>query len=156
MRPKVLGSILKSKSAFMLCIALGETAPSEQIGDIEIRFVPYQKDPEQVARYHQAADIYIHPARADTFPTTIIEALACGTPVVATAVGGIPEQIVEGKTGFLVPVGDAGAMWRSGFSNCWRMKGSGRGWGGRPRRMRHGGLGWREWWGSILSFIRGS
>jgi len=110
MRPKVLGSILKSKSAFTLCIALGETAPSEQIGDIEIRFVPYQKDPEQVARFYQAADIYIHPARAETFPTTIIEALACGTPVVASAVGGIPEQVAVGRTGFLVPVGDAGAM----------------------------------------------
>lgn len=96
--------------AKVLCIALGEEAPSEWIGGVEIRFVPYQKDPQNVARYYQAADLYIHPARADTFPNTVLEALACGIPVVASAVGGISEQVMEGKTGFLVPVGDAWTM----------------------------------------------
>ena len=91
---------------------LGEASPPERIGDVEIRFVPYLKDPRKVARYYQAADLYLHPARADTFPTTILEALACGIPVVATAVGGIPEQVMEGQTGFLVPVGDARALAR--------------------------------------------
>ena len=69
-----------------------------------------QRDPETVARFYQSADIYIHTARVDTFPTTVLEALACGTAVVASEVGGIPEQVVEGKTGFLVPVGDSHAM----------------------------------------------
>jgi glycosyltransferase involved in cell wall biosynthesis len=93
-----------------LCIALGDTAPPERIMDVEIRFVPYLPDPNKIARFYQAADLYIHPARADTFPNTILEALACGVPVIASAVGGIPEQVVEEQTGFLVPVGDAHAM----------------------------------------------
>jgi len=55
--------------------------------------VSYQSDPDVVVRYFQAADAYIHPARVDTFPTTVLEALACGLPVLATAIGGIPEQV---------------------------------------------------------------
>ena len=39
-----------------------------------------------------------------------LEALACGTPVVATSAGGVPEQVEDGRTGFLVPPGDVEAM----------------------------------------------
>jgi glycosyltransferase involved in cell wall biosynthesis len=110
----------------VLFIALGEEAPAEQIGQVQIRFVRYQKNPEVLANYYGAADLYIHAAKADTFPNTILEALACGTPVVATAVGGITEQVksmeqvgvnldcatysLEEATGCLVPPGDAEAM----------------------------------------------
>ncbi|MCK4782756.1 MAG: glycosyltransferase, partial [Desulfobacteraceae bacterium] len=94
----------------ILFLALGESAPTERIGKVEVRFIPYQTNPSVVARYYQAADIYTHAARIDTFPTTLLEALACGTPVVATAVGGIPEQIEDGVTGFLTPPGDDNAM----------------------------------------------
>lgn len=94
----------------ILFIALGETGPEEQVSPAKVEFVPFQKDPAVVARYYQAADVYVHAAKADTFPNTILEALACGTPVVATAIGGIPEQIEDGVTGFLVPPGNAEAM----------------------------------------------
>ena len=90
------------KGKNVLLLALGEDAPAERIGQAEVRFVPYQKDPATVARYYQAADVYVHAARAEVYPLAIIEALACGTPVVATAVGGIVEQI-KGLT-----VSDAG------------------------------------------------
>lgn len=70
----------------------------------------FRNDQREVARFYQAADIFIHAAHADTFPNTVLEALACGVPVVATAVGGIPEQITDKTTGFLVPHGDAEAM----------------------------------------------
>jgi glycosyltransferase involved in cell wall biosynthesis len=77
----------------ILFVALGEAGPGERTGESEVCFVPYQKDPRVVARYYQAADILIHAARADSFPNSVLESLACGTPVVATAVGGIPEQV---------------------------------------------------------------
>src|ERR671918_1684959 len=89
-----IGQLAERRSQRQLIfVALGEDAPAERIGAAEVRFVPYQKDAALVARYYQAADIYIHSARADTFPNTVLEALACGTPVVATAVGGISEQV---------------------------------------------------------------
>jgi glycosyltransferase involved in cell wall biosynthesis len=87
--------------------ALGDSSPPEQVGCVRVEFIPYRSS---LAECYQAADIYIHAARADTFPTVILEALACGKPVVATAVGGIPEQIIEGETGFLVPAGDSTSL----------------------------------------------
>jgi glycosyltransferase involved in cell wall biosynthesis len=94
----------------VLFLALGEEGKSERLGDAELRFIPFQKDPVAVARYYQAADVYIHAALADTFPNVILEAMACGTPIVATAIGGIPEQIQDGVTGFLTPYKDTAAM----------------------------------------------
>lgn len=94
----------------LIFIALGEDGPTERIGRAEVRFVPFQKTPNDVARYYQAADVYLHAARADTFPNVVLEALACGTPVVATAVGGIPEQIDDGSTGYLTRPQDAQDM----------------------------------------------
>ncbi len=91
-------------------LALGEDAPPEYLGKAKVQFVPYQKDTAVVAKFYQAADVYIHAARADTFPNTVLEALACGIPVVATAVGGIPEQVDDEWTGFLTPPGDPNAM----------------------------------------------
>lgn len=91
-------------------VALGEDAPPEKLGTAEMRFYPFRTDINDVARFYQAADVYLHGARIDTFPNAVLEALACGTPVVATAVGGVPEQIDNGRTGFLVPLADAPAM----------------------------------------------
>jgi len=94
----------------LICLAIGDDAAAERIGSMEIRHVPYISDPKTLARYYQAADVYIHAAKADTFPNTVLEAQACGVPVVATRIGGIPEQIDDHETGFLVSPGDAVAM----------------------------------------------
>jgi glycosyltransferase involved in cell wall biosynthesis len=86
---------------------IGDSARVEPVGAVRIEFLTCR---DSLVGCYQAADVYLHAARADTFPTVVIEALACGTPVVATAVGGIPEQIIESETGFLVPGGDAAAL----------------------------------------------
>lgn len=104
----VVAERINAQELFLL--ALGEKAPTQRIGQATMRFVPPQKDQEAVARCYQAADVYVHASRADTFPNMILEALACGAPVVATDVGGIPEQVEDGATGFLVPLGDVQAM----------------------------------------------
>lgn len=91
-------------------VALGTAGQNGPVGRAAIQFVPYERDPATVARYYQAADVYVHAARADTFPVAVLEALACGTPVVASDVGGIPEQVDDGRSGFLVPPADASAL----------------------------------------------
>jgi len=94
----------------LVLVCRGEDGESYRLGRAEVRFVPFNDVTEDMVRYYQAADVSVHPAKADTFPNVILEALACGTPVVATAVGGIPEQVDDGITGFLTPAGDAQAM----------------------------------------------
>lgn len=105
-------------------IALGETGPDERIGAVSVRRVAAEPDDRKFARWYQAADAYVHTARADTFPLMVLEALACGAPVIGAAVGGIPEQIVSGAfiagargdegperaTGALVEAGDAAGL----------------------------------------------
>ena len=103
-------AVAQMKARNLLFIALGDDGQAEEQAAPAVRFVPYQTEPKAVARYYQAADVYVHAARADTFPNTVLEAQACGTPAVATAVGGIPEQVEDGLNGFLVPAGDAPAL----------------------------------------------
>lgn len=90
-------------------ISLGEEAPTRMVGRATFQYLPFLPNPI-VARYLQAADVYLHAARAENFGLITAEAQACGTPVVSTAVGGLPEVIVGGETGLLVPPGDANAM----------------------------------------------
>lgn len=100
----------KSATTPIVVLALGEEGQVEQLGNIQIRYIPPVSNREQVAAFYQSADVYVHASHADTFPTSIIEAMACGIPVVATAVGGIPEQVIDGQTGILVAPSDSAAM----------------------------------------------
>jgi glycosyltransferase involved in cell wall biosynthesis len=59
---------------------------------------------------YRRSDLFVLPTLADNTPVTLMEAMGCGLPVVATAVGGIPELVVSGLTGRLVPAGDVAAL----------------------------------------------
>ena len=77
-----------------------------RVGSFEIRFVPFTAADTIVADYFRAADLYVHAAKAETFPLSVLEAGACGIPIIASAVGGVPEQIEDGHTGYLVDPGN--------------------------------------------------
>jgi glycosyltransferase involved in cell wall biosynthesis len=93
---------LKKALPDLVCFAVG--------GDREERrddFIlwPYV-DRDKLALLMDASDALLYPTRADNHSLVVLEAMAAGLPVVAYAVGGIPEQVVDRMTGMLVPPGD--------------------------------------------------
>jgi glycosyltransferase involved in cell wall biosynthesis len=79
-------------------VALGISARCEWLG--------FRRDLDRVL---PAADLFVLPSHFDALPTVLLEAMAAGCPVVATATGGVPE-IVAGGTGWLVPPRDVAAL----------------------------------------------
>lgn len=76
------------------------------VGD-EVQFVGWTRD---MPGFYRACDVICIPSRAEPFGRTVIEAFAVGTPVVATAVGGIRETVDPETTGLLVPYGEDEAL----------------------------------------------
>lgn len=72
----------------------------------------YVKDETDIARFYQSADIFILPSLEDNLPNTVMESLACGTPVVAFKTGGIPEMISHEKTGYLAAYKDSSDLYK--------------------------------------------
>lgn len=67
-------------------------------------------DNADIAPLYASADVMLNPSTADNMPISILEALACGVPVVSTDAGGIPDLVKHGETALMVPVGDDKAM----------------------------------------------
>lgn len=73
----------------------------------QCRFEPATGD---VAPWLRSIDVYVLPSESESFPNSLVEAMACGCAVAASRVGGIPEMIEHGQNGLLVPPGDAAAL----------------------------------------------
>lgn len=67
---------------------------------------------DRIHLWMSAADLLVLPSYSEGLPCVVMEALSCGIPAVVTAVGGNPELVTDGESGFLVPVGDVDALVR--------------------------------------------
>jgi glycosyltransferase involved in cell wall biosynthesis len=67
---------------------------------------PHNKIPD----FLSAGDIFVLPSYNEGLPNAVLEAMACSRPVVATKVGGIPEAVRNGETGFLINEKDVGSL----------------------------------------------
>ena len=75
----------------------GLDIPVIKLGDLK---------PNEVIPYYQSADLVVIPSLMEAVSLAALESMACGTPVISTNVGGMPEIIKEGKTGYLVNPGN--------------------------------------------------
>jgi glycosyltransferase involved in cell wall biosynthesis len=118
-----------NKGADLLRAALAGLSPGEraktelvlfgedfgrQMPDCEmpVRNLGVIQDEKRIVQLYQAADLFAAPSRQENLPNMVMEAMACGTPCVAFAVGGLPDLISHGVEGYLAAPGDSADLGR--------------------------------------------
>lgn len=111
---RALPNVLAARPGAMLAVA-GDGPLRQQLEALaaslgitsSVRFLGFRRDVPDLLR---AADVFVMPSLSEGLPLAILEAMAAEVPIVATEVGGIPELIRPGHTGWLVPAGDSAAL----------------------------------------------
>jgi glycosyltransferase involved in cell wall biosynthesis len=104
--PEFLASLARvPELARQLTVLLFGPGQIEIPANLDTRLLGSLADPRQLARVYRTSDVYVSPSLMETFGMTLVEAQASGTPVLAFSVGGIPEAVRNGETGWLAPVG---------------------------------------------------
>jgi glycosyltransferase involved in cell wall biosynthesis len=93
----------------VVALTIGAEGETKRFGRVEVRTTGFLERPD-VARHFKASDLYVHVARAETQGLSLMEALATGTPAIASDVGGVPEVLRNDVTGMLIPPGDPRAL----------------------------------------------
>jgi glycosyltransferase involved in cell wall biosynthesis len=95
------------KNVFLIALGIG---PVPEINVHPHVHLPSVNDDGFLSLIYSAADVFVAPSLADNLPNTILESIACGTPVVAFNAGGIPDAVRPGVTGLLAKTGDAAEL----------------------------------------------
>ena len=115
--------LLMDRGKSFRCAIIGEGPLEEELREQIARLdlqdcveLPGTKPQDEIRECLAKANAFVLPSvidpdgGMDNLPTVIMEAMAAGLPVVSTAIGGIPEMVIQNETGFLVPPGDAVAL----------------------------------------------
>lgn len=107
-----------------------------------VHFAGYRED---AWRAPGGFDVMVMPSLQEAFPLACLEAMAAGRPVIASRVGGLPEMVEDGRTGLLVPPGDARAVAEAlrRISPIRRPRAA---WGQRPAPAFSTNSTWPAWW----------
>lgn len=121
----VASKSFKGRKGFDDFIALANKIPDTfriimiGLSDAELLKIPSNiiglrrtRNQEELAKYYSMADVFINPTYSDNFPTTNLEALACGTPVITYQTGGSPEAI-DGHSGIIVEKGNIDDLYKA-------------------------------------------
>jgi glycosyltransferase involved in cell wall biosynthesis len=99
---KALQSLPKSLRAEIILLVAGKGGEHiATFDDIQMINLGYIIGDRFKAIAYSAADLFIHPTRADVAPMVLIESMACGTPIVSFRIGGVPDSVRPGITGYL-------------------------------------------------------
>lgn len=83
-------------------LVFGQSAPTDEPElPLPARFLGRLQDDISLVLAYSAADVFVVPSRQDNLPNTVVESLACGTPVAAFDIGGLPDMIDHRRTGWL-------------------------------------------------------
>lgn len=111
--PKVIKEI---PDAMLLFVGKGEMEEelrllSKKLGvDKHIKFAGFVGDSSKKVLFYKSADIFAFPSFSEIFGIVNLEAMACSTPIIASKVGGIPDVVIDGENGLLVPPRDSEAL----------------------------------------------
>jgi len=98
---KGICNLLKTQGFEIQAIIIGDSREMELDMGIPMKHLGFVSDLSILRKAYWCSSIYVTTSHEENLPTTIMESLACGIPVAAFSVGGIPEMIVENETGYL-------------------------------------------------------
>lgn len=104
-----LSTLLASSDYVIVIVGKVVGAKCQSLGHCRIIYVERTQDADELAQLYSEAFVFVNPTYQDNYPTTNLEALACGTPVITYLTGGSPEAVDE-KTGVVVEQGNVTAL----------------------------------------------
>ena len=100
----------RGKERRVLLLCLGNAAELPELPGTAVRSFGHIRSAAELAAVYSAADIFLLPSLEDNLPNTMLEAMACGTPVISFQIGGMPEVIRDDVHGYTVPAADLDAF----------------------------------------------